>query len=139
MRPRGYNRPDRNYSLQHDENVMTTPSRKRYATTEESDDDMPLAQKRKVDSKSILAEDPWVDPQGFALSDVAENCKIPAQAVPLLVWKANRTLNWRPHVHGNLKVGFNVQAAISYIVGEEVEVPCDHCSNGHGPFTRCIR
>jgi len=83
-------------------------------------------------------EDALIYTQGYGMADIRKHAKIPATVAPLLDYAEKRTLNWSPRTQGNIKYGFNVQAAVSFVVGESVDIPCYHCSKGSGAFTKCV-
>jgi len=112
---------------------------KRPADTEDSEDEPPLSQRRKTDSTTVSNDYALIHTSGYSLSDVIKHAKVPAHVNDVLEnYSAKRALDWRPLYQGNLKYRFNVQAAISFIVGDIVSIPCEHCSRGKGPFATCI-
>jgi hypothetical protein len=106
---------------------------------EDSDDDVPVTRRRRTTPHIPVSseEDAVLDSQGFTLADIENNTKIPAPVAPLLQYQERRTLDWRSRIKRNIKHGFNIQAAIAFIVGESVENPCNRCSKELGAFTQC--
>lgn len=114
--------------------------RKRATASQDSDDDgnLPAASRRKTSMIVPPDEETLLDTQGYKLADIEKYCKVPGLAAGLLTYEQKRTLDWNPRTQGNLKYGFNVQAAITFVVGEPVNIPCYHCSKGSGAFTECV-
>jgi len=113
---------------------------------EDSEDDNPLAKRRKVVQVSPNRNNPegsgypriGAESQGFHLRQIPVINENGITTLKLLGMKPKRTVDWNGRALGNLTKRTNSEAAMAFCVGDIVEVPCDHCSRRLGGFTQCV-